>query len=402
MSSKRVVITGVGIISALGLGKESLFNALLKGKTAFSSHSFFLDGMPTLPPYYGAYIEDFSAADFLGKKGIRRLSREVKIFLSAAVMAREDADLNANDCISKDIGVVASTTFAGLDDYTQLFVDGLTCGVDLINPSQTSQTGFNAPASELAIYLGTQGVNITLNSLSGLDSLAYAAEYIRKQYAKVIFAGGIETLSWFTAYSRMSTSQSYRDELPPQPFDLRRKRPVLGEAGVVFVLEDYEYAHSRGARIIAEISGYGCAFNANLPISNLQRASTRAIAQSLNECSIDSTEIEAIFASGNGHPITDACEAEALYHMFGKCLPVHSCKGVTGENIGAGGIVQATAALLSLETGVIPQTTGFSNPDPELPSLNIVQEPTQKKLQRVLINSLNNDGQAAALVISKV
>lgn len=401
--TRRVVITGAGVISCLGIGKEAFYSGLVEGRHAFSLRSF-NDPERFLPiaPLYGGFIEDFLTNTYLGNKGVRTLSRESQIFLSAAVIACHDAGLDLKAQDKKSVGIFTGTTSAGLNDYVQMFTDSFIHGVGRINPAQGPQTGFNAPASQLSIYFGIQGPNLTMNTgrASGIDVLSYSADHIRDSRVDVVLAGGIETLSYFAVYAHMSSVGGDCPQEPPRPFDAERKGAVLAEAGVVLIVEDYARANSRGAHILAEILGAGSAFQPDVFGDGLETASRRAILQSLDCAAVDRSEIDVIFASGSGDRICDAAEMKALWSVFGDSVPVYAVKGSVGECLGASGVIQVAAALLSLEEGVIPVTRGYTAPDQNLPSLNITKQLIKANPRRVLVNGLDPGGQAASMVLS--
>jgi 3-oxoacyl-[acyl-carrier-protein] synthase II len=400
--TNRAVITGMGVMSSPGIGKDVLFDSLTHGRDAFSYRAFDdPERFPTLPKFYVGMVEEFSASSFLGRKGVRALNRESQIFMSAAIMACQDAGLNMQLWDRQSVGVIAATSSAGMNDYAQMFTDAFIYGVDRINPAQGPQTGFNAPASQLAIHVGAEGPNITLTtgSTSGLNAIAQSVEYIHGKRAAIILTGGIETLSFFTAYAIASSGGLHPEPAPPKPFDMERKGPVFAEAGVVLVLEEDERARLRGAQILAEISGTADAFEPVPSKARMESASRRAISEALRSASLEPDEIDVIIASANGDPIGDAAEANALAGVFGNCIPVHAIKGVVGECIGASGGLQVAAAIFCISQQMIPPTHGFNTPDPKLPVLNIVRQPLYKKVRRVLVNSLDANGQAASLVL---
>jgi 3-oxoacyl-(acyl-carrier-protein) synthase len=321
--------------------------------------------------------------------------------MSAAVLACRDAQIVPGSWERESVGVFTGTNFAGLENYVNLFVDGLTYGTGFVNPSQGPQTGLNAPSSQLAIHMGAEGPNVTLCSgaTSGLEALSYAAEFIRERRMAFGLVGGVETLSYFSAHALASHSNPAGES--PKPFDRDRKGPVLAEAGVVFVVEDLIRARARGARVLAELGGAGHAFEPEATRRDLERASVRAIEEGLRDESVEATEVEAVFASANGHQVGDASEAIVLHQTFGDRIPVYAVKGSVGECFAAGSALQVAAALLSLNEGVVPATQGFETPDPELPPLRVTREPIVLKPKRVMVHSLDPHGYAATLLLNQ-
>jgi len=400
--TNRVAITGVGAITPLGVGKDKLFAGLVEGRTSFSFRSFNEpERFPRLPPAFVGMIEEFSVSEFLGRKKVRTLSRESQVLMSAAVMACQDAHISPGSWERESVGVFTATNSAGLEDYVNLFVDGLTYGASSVNPSQGPQTGLNAPSSQLAIHLGAEGPNITLCSgaTSGLEALAYAAEFIREQRMVVGLIGGVETLSFFSLHALASHSGFASES--PKPFDRERRGPVLAEAGVVFVVEDLIHARARGARVLAEVGGVGQAFEPAATRDDMERAAVRAIEEGLRDEAVEAKEVDAVFASANGHPIGDASEAKVLHQVFGDKIPVYAVKGSVGECLAAGSVLQVAAALFSLNEGVVPATQGFETPDPNLPPLHVTRETIAIKQKRIMVHSLDPRGYAATLLLNK-
>lgn len=397
---RQVAVTGLGIISALGAGKEKFYDGLLKGHSVFSSRTFTDERFVTLPALYGAYLGEFSAADYLGRKGLRNLSRESQLFMSAAVMACDDANCSQQTWERQSIGVCGGSVFSGYGDYAHLFADSLAYGVDSINPAQGPQTGFNAPTSQLAIHLRAEGPNITLTTgiASGLDALACAADFIIAQHASMMLAGGVEAHSFFSAQALISTYGINEKMQPPRPFDINRQGPVFGEAAAVVMLEDYAAAHTRGAPILAKVSGYGRAFHP-LPVG-LERAAERAIGQALREAHLNVDQIDAIIASSNGDRQFDAIEAMALYKSFGERAPVYAVKGAIGECLGASGTLQVAAALLCINQKTIPKTLGCNQRDPALPALSITTETMSLDARHILVHCIDPGGYATTLILS--
>lgn len=400
--TNRVVITGIGTISSLGIGNKALYTGMVEGRTAFSDRSFNdPERFPLLPRVLIGAIENFSAADFLGRKGIRALNRESRVFMTAAVMACKDAGLDQSSWGRKSVGVFCGSCFAGLQDYVEMFTDGLAHGVDRISPSQGPQTGFNSPPSQLAIYVGAEGPNLTVSNgaTSSVDAIAYGSHFIREKRALALLVGGVETLSFFAVYALASTGCLGNELVGPRPFDHDRKGPVYAEAGVVLVLEDYDQAHRRGARVLVEICGAGSAFEPDQSAPALEQASKRAITEALDSADIDPERINVIFASANGHTVGDAAEVHALHHVFGEAVPVYAVKGVTGECLGASGALQVAAASFCMNEHVIPATKGFVTPDPDLPPLHITREYISSNASVALVHSIDTSGHATSLVL---
>lgn len=398
--SERTVLTGVGVISALGEGWQALLEGLVSGRPPFSSRRLGSERLGELPPLYAAYVDDFDAARLIGKKGLRNLGRESRLFMSAAAMACRAAGLDPATWDRSRVGTMVASLHAGLEDYVEFFTDALVYGADRVNPSLGARTGFNAPASQLAIRFGTEAANVTVVSgqASGLDALAYAASYVRSGRVGTFLVGGVEVLSYYPARALLAAEGDERPaSSPPRPFDRERRGLVPGEAGVAFVLEAYGDARRRGAPMLAEVRGVGSAFRPRASRAALADAARGAMTEAL--AAAGGAEVGAAVASASGDRLLDACEAEALSAILGDRIWVSAIKGATGDCLGAGGALAIAAALGCFEQGWLAPATGFRRPDPELPPLRIARRPVELRPSSILVHSLDRRGFASALVL---
>ncbi len=390
----------MGIISSLGTGKDKFFRSLLGGTPAFCERNFEDEQFASVPGFYAAYLNEFSAADHLGRKGLRNLSRESQVFMSAGMLAIADAQASPQCWERESVGICCGSVFSGYEDFVRLFADSLAHGIDRINPAQGPQTGFNAPASQLAIFAGAEGPNVTVTSgiASGLDALSQASDLLMSEHASMMLAGGVEAYAFFSAHVLGSARAPGENARALRPFDIERQGTVFGEAAAVLVLEELAHARARGAPILAIVSGYGRAFRP--PAAGLELAAGKAIRHALEEARLEPSQIDVVCASGNGERQLDAAEAKALFEVFGDSVPVYAVKGVTGECLGASGALQTAAALLCIEKHVVPKTIGYRRRDPALPLLPVTNEITAVKARHVMIDSLDPAGYSTALVLS--
>ncbi len=260
------------------------------------------------------------------------------------------------------------------------------------------QTGFNAPAAQLSLMFRARGPNVTMSSESatGIDAVAYAADFIRNGRAAVMFAGGIDLLSLTVA----TLGEGHGMEcLSPKPFDRHRVGPLPGEAACVLVLEEARRAKERGAHVLAEVAGSGSAFAGMCSHAD---AAIHAIHNALGDASTNPRDISAVFASASGDRACDGAAAAAISSVLGGTTPVNSVKGVTGECRAASGALQIAAALFTFADGVLPPTTGFETPDPDLPLLSIATRPVPWDGRQSLIHCLDPKGHSSALVLNAV
>lgn len=397
------LITAVGLVSSLGIGADAFFERVVRGESRFSSRSLVdRERHPVMPPVFGAFVADFSVFPFLGRRGVRMLSRESQFLMSAAVMAVREAGLSFDTSEGRTLGVFAGTTLAGLADYAELFTDSLMYGVDRINPSQGPQTGFNAPAAQLSVHFNIGGPNITLNTgvAAGLTAIAYAAEFIERGEIHAALAGGVDALSFPGANALVARDPERHSQEPPIPFEAARSGVVYGEGASLLVIEEAEYARERGARGLAVLAGAGSAFEPGDGRADLESACARAIQECLDKAAVSASSVDAVFASACGDRLIDAAEAFALHECLGSEVPVFALKGSVGECLGAGAAMQMATAAFSIKKGIVPATLGFSSMDPELPPLKVVREPINLRPQCVLITSVDRYGHAAAAILT--
>jgi 3-oxoacyl-[acyl-carrier-protein] synthase II len=394
-----VAITGLGLLSAVGIGREAFLAGLLRGPASFPLRRFHERGVPHPSSLHAALLDDFDPASVLGRKGLRTLSRESKLLLSAATLACQDAGLDPRAWDRRDVGVVTATSFAGLEDYTQLFVDGLLTGPDSVNPAQGPQTGFNAPASQLSIRVGAEGPNVTIASgnAGAVDALLTAAGFIEDGRATTMLVGAVETLPAVAARV-LADGQPSPPPDRPRPFDRERRGPVYGEAAAVFAVEDPAQATRRGAPFRCLARGGATAYEPG--DGGLMEAARRALTGALGVVAAAPQDVVAVFAGANGSVAGDAAEARSLHAVFGERVPVCAVKGATGECLAAGGALQVAASLLPLERDVIPPTWGFGMPDPALPPLRVVTKEVVAAKGPVLVHGWDGGCYAACLVLT--
>jgi 3-oxoacyl-[acyl-carrier-protein] synthase II len=371
---RPALVTGVGVLRGSGFAWRQL------------------DGEARL----GCFVADDELAGLVGGRGLWALGRETLLLLAAGGLACRDAGLEVG-AAPDELGIFLGTVLGGLDDYCQLYRKALARGFDRVSPMQGPQTGYNAPASQVAIRLHAEGPNVTLSSgaASATDALAYAARWLEGPWSGAILAGGVDALS-ASAFGLLATDETDR----PRPFDAARRGPVWGEAGALCVLESPEHAASRGARARAVLAGAGAA--AGLPgAEDLAGACERALRGALAEAGLSPGEIGFAVASASGAVAADAAEAAALSAVLGGRVPVCAVKGETGECLGAAGAVQVAAAVAALERGELPATAGFGRADPALPPLAVTVEPAPIDARHGVVLSVDAVGStASALVVS--
>lgn len=393
-----IAITGAGAVTVAGIGVEKLWRWVLDGHTPPSRDAF--KPPPGLPPtsaVRAATIGEYDVRRHIEIKKVRALTRESRAFLVAATLACRDADIPAKRSDDPSFGVVVGTTTAGLHDYIEMFASRLDIGVEQVNPAQGPVTGPNTPAAQFSIFAGAAGPNLTVSSgdCAAIDAVAVASDLLRAGRADTVVVGGVDTLSYLPIYTGLASDRTFGAAEVARPFDRRRTGAVPGEAAVAFVLERSTSARARGARVLAEVLGTGAAF-----APHSRAAAGRATREALASAAVDPVDVNTVLASAAGRVGSDADEADVLHELFGVKTAVCSVKGAVGECAAAAAVHIAVAAL-SLGVGTVPATTGYTEPDPQLPPLSITKSPCAAKGDFALINSLSRDGHAAALVLGR-
>jgi len=403
----RAVITGLGVLSPIGLGKNAYWEALRRG--TIGDRPITLFDTATFRVKTGGEITDFDAVAYLGKKGLRELDRSTRLVCSAARIALDDSGLIVSEDSSRAVGVAIGTTFGSLHSIAQFDRAGLTEGPRFVNPSHFPNTVINSPASQVSIRFTIKGFNTTLSTgfCSGLDALSYAADFIGLGRADAVLAGGVEELceETFRLFHDLGYLSGMSGAGPvSRPFDAGRDGFVLSEGSAVLVVENEEHARSRGAEILAVILGCGNAFDpeADSTFERAGRGLKTAIAQALEEAHVRPEDVGYVCSCANGTPGLDRMEARVLKEVFGEEImrvPVSSIKSMIGETFSASGALAAAAAVGAIRQGFIPPTVSHLLADP-LCALDVVPNAARSQtVKTVLVTAADPYGQNSALVV---
>lgn len=404
---KRVVITGIGAVTPIGLGAEPFSDALLSGVCGIRNISRF--DVSRFKSRQSADVPDCDWRQLLGRKECWSGSRSVSFALAAAKLAIEHAGIDLSGDNKERIGVSIGTTLACLDLMARFDRQSLTEGPRTCDPLMFPDTGVSAPACRISMFFGVCAFNVTLSNgeTSSLDAIQYAAEFIRKGLAHTVLAGGLEEISpesFAGAYVQGLLSGS-RDgvEQTSRPFDRRRNGIVPGEGCVILALEDYDHARARGARIWAEVLGYGMAFGA--ASSNGVIASDppcRAMRMALEDACVNPAGVDLISCGANSTVLGDLAESKALRCVFGDNSNAHitAIKSMLGESYSASGAMQAAACAIAMRHGIIPPTINCDQPDPRCATERLVRAPISAQVRVALTNSIGCTGSAASLVLA--
>lgn len=410
--AKRVVITGLGMISPLGHDKNTFWHNLINGHTGIGYIDYF--DTSDFPVKIAAQVKDFKAEDYLPKKEVRRMDKFVQYACAASKVAVEDAGLDLARVDKDEIGVWIGSGIGGIETLEKNHSSLLNKGVGGINPFFIPMLIPNMASGQAAIMLGVRGPNgCTVTACaSGTNSIGEAFRIIRDGQAEVMIAGGTEAaitplgVGGFCAMKALSD----RNDEPHRacrPFDMEREGFVMGEGAGIVVLESLEHALARGAHIYAEIIGYGASADACHMVQpdGEGKGAVLAFKMALAQAGIKPDEIDYINAHGTGTRLNDTIETKVIKTVFGSYsheLPVSSIKAATGHMLGAAGAIELIASALTLENNLIPPTLNLENADPECDLDYVPLTSRKKEIKTVLSDSLGFGGHNAALILRKL
>jgi len=405
-NARRVVVTGIGMVTPLGIGKEEFGRGLFSGKTAIAEIKSF--DTASFSSHMGAEVTNFNPRDFISVKNIRRMDKTSLITAATARMALEDAGVEVTSENRDRIGIILGTAF-GATDVTVQFADTLlTEGPSSVNPILVPNIVMNAPAGHTSIELGFRGVNTTVThfAVSAETAIAYATAEIRRGTADFILAGGVDILSKFyyeslTKFHALSPQNGGQEIC--RPFDIDRNGMIAGEGCGIICLESMESAIARGCKPYCEIKGVGMGSSPAKPTEWPKNTDgiKRTLGRALKNAGVTTTDIQTVFAAANGSKVLDAVEAEAYAEIFAgsenKPL-ITALKGATGESFSGGGI-RACALTLSMEKNTLSPVVGLTNP---LPPLAFVAGKNKKlEINNAALAGISFGGTYAYLIFGK-
>ncbi|MDW7645728.1 MAG: beta-ketoacyl-ACP synthase II [Desulfuromonadales bacterium] len=409
---RRVVVTGVGVVSALGTGVEKNWDALINGKSGIDRITRF--DASDFPTQIAGEVKDFNAEDFIDKKEIKKMDLFIQFALGAAELAMQDSGLQITEDNAERVGVLVGAGLGGLpaiEKYHQAFLEG---GYKKISPFFIPMLIINLAPGQISIKYGAKGPNLSSVSAcaTGTHSIGDAFRMIQRGDADAMIAGGTEStitplgIGGFNVMKALST----RNDDPTaasRPFDKNRDGFVMAEGAGILILEEYESAKKRGAKIYAEISGYGLTGDAHhltAPAPGGEGAA-RCIKMALSTAGISPDQVDYINAHGTSTHFNDLYETMAIKSVLGshasKVL-VSSTKSMTGHALGAAGGIEAVYALLAMERGVVPPTINYEEPDPECDLDYVPNEARKADVKVALSNSFGFGGTNATLLFKKI
>jgi 3-oxoacyl-[acyl-carrier-protein] synthase II (EC 2.3.1.41) len=411
---RRVVITGIGVVSPIGNNVNDFWQNLVAGKSGIDTISSFDPDKYGLTVKIAAEVKNFNPEDYFDKKDAQKFSDFIKFAYAAAMEAMKDADLeNAN--IDKDrVGVIVGTGIGGLKDIEEQHEILNEKGARRVSPFFIPYGIANMASGIIAIKYGFRGPNYCVVSAcaTGNHSIGDAFRIIQRGDADIMIAGGTESaitplgIAGFASMKALST----RNDEPrkaSRPFDKDRDGFVMGEGAGILILEEYEHAKKRGAKIYAEIKGYAAtddAFHVTAPCSDGEGAAM-CMRLALKDASLNPEDIDYINAHGTSTPLNDKIETLAIKKVFkdhAYKLKISSNKSMIGHLLGAASAVEVVASVKTIETGIIPPTINLENPDPECDLDYVPNKAIQYNVRNVLSNSFGFGGTNACIILSKI
>jgi 3-oxoacyl-[acyl-carrier-protein] synthase II len=399
---ERVVISGIGVISPFGVGRDAFWEGLAEGRSGVSR----LDGLDALPEAYryAGQVSNLRPEDIIGSKGLKYLNDATRLLLCAAELARRDARLEIAPEMAEDVGVVVASSFSNVGDCVGFYESLLSPG-ERTNPLRFPNLFINIAGGNLAIRLGVRGLNTTVTNgaTSSLDALQHGLTALRCGRARVLLVGGLEVLSpaLVEGFWRAGV---LGDTGAPRPFDRRRRGLIPAEGCGVLVLESAEAARRRGARVYGEVAGYG-----SVPVEPgddeavaTADAIVEAMRRALSAAGADAGEVDWVAAGAGSSPSGDRGEAIALRRVFADepaRLRTSAIKSMLGDASAASGMLQVVASLLAAEHHRVPPTVNCEDEDPDcrVPS-HVRGRSVAHTIRTVVVNSFDCD-RAASLVV---
>jgi 3-oxoacyl-[acyl-carrier-protein] synthase II len=410
MSRRKVVITGLGVVSSIGLGKEAFWRALLAGQSGIKRIQSFDASLHA--SQIAGEILDFPAEEFFPSGASARYSRASQLALVASQMAREDAHLDCKCCESDRVGTVIGTGLGGAEVYeNQLRRLIETNNPRRVHPWSVPLIMANAPAAEIAIRYGLKGPNMTISTAcsSGAHAIGYALDLIRSGRVDIMMAGGTEAcivpgvVAGFNSLRALSMHNN-EPERASRPFDRTRDGFAIGEGAGVLILETLESAKQRDVHIYAEVAGYAAACEAR-HIVHPESTGTeegRVMELALKDAGIPTGQVDYINTHGTSTVLNDLTETNAIKKVFGPHayrISLNSTKSMIGHTIGAAGAVDAIVCALTLQRKVLHPTINYENPDPDCDLDYTPNHAREKDVHVALSNSFGFGSNNACLVM---
>jgi len=409
---RRVVVTGIGVVSPLGTGNAKNWDALTAGRSGIDRITRF--DASAFPVTIAGEVRDFDPEEYIEKKEVKKMDLFIHYAIAAAQLAMDDSGLVIDDANAERVGVLVGAGLGGLatiEKYHSAFIEG---GYKKISPFFIPMLIINLAPGHISMLFGAKGPNVSSVSAcaTGTHSIGDAYHMIKRGDADAMIAGGTEStvtplgIGGFAVMKALST----RNDDPQgasRPFEKGRDGFVMGEGAGIVVLEEYESAKQRGAKIYGEVVGYGLtgdAYHLTAPAPGGEGAA-RCMKMALKGAGINPEDVDYINAHGTSTPMNDLYETMAIKTVFGdhaKKVMVSSTKSMTGHLLGAAGGIEAAFTLLAMQNGVVPPTINYSEPDPECDLDYVPNTARDAQITYALSNNFGFGGTNATLLFKKL
>ncbi|KAA0895189.1 beta-ketoacyl-ACP synthase II [Oryzomonas rubra] len=408
---RRVVITGVGVVSPLGCGNAKNWDALINGRSGIAQITRF--DASAMPVRIAGEVKDFNPEDFIEKKEIKKMDLFIQYALAASHFAMEDSGLAITEENAERVGVLVGAGLGGLPTIEKYHAALLEGGYKKISPFFIPMLIINLAPGHISIKYGAKGPNISSVSAcaTATHSIGDAYHIIKRGDADAMIAGGTEStitplgIGGFSAMKALS-DRNDNPQAASRPFEKNRDGFVMGEGAGIVILEEYEAAKKRGAKIYAEVVGYGLtgdAYHLTAPAPDGEGAA-RCMKMALANAGVNPEQVGYINAHGTSTSMNDLYETMAIKTVFGNhagAVKISSTKSMTGHLLGAAGGIEAVFSCLALEKGVIPPTINYEEPDPECDLDYTPNTACEAKIEYAMSNNFGFGGTNASLLFKK-
>jgi len=411
LQKRRVVVTGIGMISPLGVGNDATWQGLISGRSGIGYITKF--DASAYPCRIAGEIRDFNAEDYIEKKEVKKSDTFIHYAVAATQIAFDDAKMDMSQEDADRVGVIIGSGIGGLPLIEEMHKKLLERGPSRISPFFIPGLIVNLAAGQVSIRFGAKGPSSAPATAcaTGAHAIGDAAKVIRHDEADVMIAGGSEAVvsalavGGFSAMRALSTRND-EPQRASRPWDLERDGFVMGEGAGIVILEEREHAISRGAQIYCELTGYGMTSDAYHITSPSEDGDgmARVMGRALKDAGLQPSDIDYINAHGTSTPVGDKTETVAIKRLFGEQaykVAISSTKSMTGHLLGAAGGIESAIAAMVVRTGTMPPTINYENPDPECDLDYVPNQARQADIKHVLSNSFGFGGTNATLIFSK-
>jgi 3-oxoacyl-[acyl-carrier-protein] synthase II len=410
-NNHRVVVTGIGIISPVGLDAVTTWDSLINGRGGVDNITLFDASAHTTK--FAAEVKGFDPNKYIDRKLVRRMDRFTQLAVAASQEALRDSQLQIDDNNRNEISVMVGSGIGGLGTLSEQLKILNEKGPDRVSPFLIPMMISDMAGAQISINIGAKGANVCSTSAcsSGSDAIGNAYEILKRGDGVAIITGGAEAVitpigvAGFNAARALSTRND-DPKTASRPFDAQRDGFVIGEGAAILVLETLEFAKQRGAHILAEIIAYGAssdAYHITSPTESGEGA-VRAMKMALRKAEIAPTDVDYINAHGTSTELNDRVETKAIKTVFGEYaykVPISSTKSMTGHMIGAAGAIEAAICVLTIQNGIIPPTINYANPDPDCDLDYVPNVARRANVKTTLSNTFGFGGHNSCLIIRK-